>query len=95
MTVENLHVVKYTHRYLNPLPADKYVEEVMTREVVTLNPEMPVAEAWQKMLDTQIKALPVVDNGGNVVGMLTDEDLSDRAGLQQRLSVAEHVDSKI
>jgi CBS domain-containing protein len=94
MTVENLHVVKYTHRYLNPLPADKYVEEVMTREVVTLNPEMPVAEAWQKMLDTQIKALPVVDNGGNVVGMLTDEDLLDRAGLQQRLSVAEHVDSE-
>ena len=35
VTVEDIHVVKYTHRYLNPLPVDKYVEEVMTREVMT------------------------------------------------------------
>jgi len=95
MTVEDLHVVKYTHRYLNPLPADKYVEEVMTREVVTLAPDMPVAAAWQKMLDTLLKALPVVDGNGHVVGMLTDEDLLERAGLQQRLSVAERVDNSV
>jgi len=93
VTVEDVHVLKYTHRYLNPLPADKYVEEVMTREVVTLAPEMPVAAAWQKMLDTLLKALPVVDKGGAVVGMLTDEDLLERAGLQQRLSVAERLDA--
>jgi len=95
MTVEDLHVVKYTHRYLNPLPADKYVEEVMTREVVTLAPDMSVADAWQKMLDTLLKALPVVDGKGHVVGMLTDEDLLERAGLQQRLSVAERLDGSI
>ena len=92
VTVEDLHVVKYTHRYLNPLPADKYVEEVMTREVVTLSPDMSVAEAWQKMLETLIKALPVVNNNGAVVGMLTDGDLLERAGLQQRLSVAAKLD---
>ena len=92
VTVEDLHVVKYTHRYLNPLPADKYVEEVMTREVVSLSPDMSVAEAWQKMLDTLLKALPVVNKDGAVLGMLTDEDLLERAGLQQRLSVAEKLD---
>jgi CBS-domain-containing membrane protein/PII-like signaling protein len=92
VTVEDLHVVKYTHRYLNPLPADKYVEEVMTREVVTLSPDMSVAEAWQKMLETLLKALPVVDKDGAVLGMLTDGDLLERAGLQQRLSVAEKLD---
>jgi CBS-domain-containing membrane protein/PII-like signaling protein len=92
VTVEDLHVVKYTHRYLNPLPADKYVEEVMTREVVTLSSDMSVAEAWQKMLDTLLKALPVVDKDGAVLGMLTDGDLLERAGLQQRLSVAEKLD---
>jgi len=46
--VEDLHVVKYTHRYLNPLPADKYVEEVMTREVVTLSPDMSVQKPGRK-----------------------------------------------
>ena len=65
----------------------------MTRDVVFLSSDISVGDAWQKMLDTQIKALPVVDETGQVLGMLTDEDLLDRAGLQQRLSVAEHVDS--
>jgi len=92
VTVQDLHVVKYTHRYLNPLPADKYVEEVMTREVVSLSPELSVAVAWQKMLETLLKALPVVDKDGTVLGMLTDEDLLERAGLQQRLSVAGKLD---
>jgi CBS domain-containing protein len=92
VTVEDIHVIKYTHRYLNPLPVDRYVEEVMTREVMTLPPEMQVADAWQKMLETLLKALPVVDKDGAVVGMLTDEDLLERAGLQQRLSVAKKLD---
>ncbi|HVM73192.1 MAG TPA: DUF190 domain-containing protein [Anaerolineales bacterium] len=92
VTVEDIQVLKYTHRYLNPLPADKYAEEVMTREVVSLSPDISVADAWQKMLDTLLKALPVVDKDGAVLGMLTDGDLLERAGLQQRLSVAKKLD---
>jgi CBS-domain-containing membrane protein len=94
VTVEDVRVVRYTHRYLNPLPADRLVEEVMTREVETLSPGLSVAEAWQKMLDALIKAMPVVTETGWVVGMLTDEDLLERAGLQQRLSVAERLDEQ-
>jgi len=93
VTVVDIHVIKYTHRYLNPLPSDRFVDEVMTREVVSLAPEMSVANAWQKMLDTLLKALPVVDKDGAVVGMLTDGDLLERAGLQQRLSVAKRLDA--
>jgi len=93
VTVEDIQVVKYTHRYLNPLPVDRYVEEVMTRAVMTLPPEMPLADAWQKMLDTLLKALPVVDKDGAVIGLLTDGDLLERAGLQQRLSVANQLDA--
>ncbi len=93
ITLEDLQVLKYTHRFLNPLPSDRYVEEVMTREVVSLSPELDVSGAWQKMLDTLLKALPVVDQSGRVVGMLTDEDLLERAGVQQRLSVAERLDA--
>jgi len=95
VTVENIQVIRYTHRYLNPLPADRSVEEVMTREVVTLSPEMPVAEAWQKMFATLLKALPVVDKTGAVVGMLTDEDLLEKVGIPQRLSVAQRLDSTL
>jgi CBS-domain-containing membrane protein len=92
ITLEDVEVVKYTHRYLNPLPIDKPVSDVMTRKVITLTDTMPVAEAWEKMLKHLLKALPVLNKRGEVVGMLTDEDLLGRAGLQQHLSVAERLD---
>jgi CBS-domain-containing membrane protein len=95
VTVSDVHVVRYTHRYLNPLPADRLVEEVMTRDVVTLSPDDSVAEAWQKMFDTLIKAMPVVNTDGNVVGMLTDEDLLKQAGVPQRISVAQQLDAAV
>ncbi len=95
ITLEDVRVLRYTHRYLNPLPADRLVKEVMTRQVVTLAPEDTVAHAWQKMLDTLIKAMPVVTSEGQVVGMLTDEDLLERAGINQRLAVAGRLDESL
>ncbi len=92
ITLDDVEVVKYTHRYLNPLPADKHVSDVMTRKVITLTDTMPVAEAWETMLKHVLKALPVLNQNGEVVGILTDEDLLDRAGLEQHLSVAERLD---
>ncbi len=92
VTVEDVHVVKYTHRYLNPLPADKPVSEVMTRKVITLTDTMSVAAAWEQMLKHLLKGMPVLNSGGQLVGILTDEDLLERAGLEQSLSVAERLE---
>lgn len=94
ITLDDVQVVKYTHRYLNPLPADKRVSDVMTRKVITLTDTMSVAEAWERMLKHLLKALPVLNADGEVVGVLTDEDLLDRAGLEQRLSIAERLDEQ-
>jgi CBS domain-containing protein len=87
VTLEDVTIVKYTHRYLNPLPVDRLVSDVMTRDVVSLKPEMSVSDAWQKMIHHEVKAMPVVDKTGKVVGLLTDEDLLDRGGILHRLSV--------
>jgi CBS-domain-containing membrane protein len=87
ITLEDVTIVKYTHRYMNPLPADKSVSDVMTRDVVSLREDMSVREAWEKMVHNELKALPVVDGRGVVIGILTDEDMLQRAGIQQRLSV--------
>ena len=95
ITVEDVQVVRYTHRYLNPLPADKPISAVMTREVITLSPGMSVAQAWTHMLEHVIKAMPVIDEQRRVVGLLTDEDLIHRAGLQQHLSVAARLDQTL
>lgn len=95
ITLDDVEVVKYTHRYLNPLPADKRVSDVMTRKVVTLKDTASIAEAWETMLKRLLKALPVLNKNGEVVGILTDEDLLDRAGLEQQLSIAERLDEKM
>lgn len=94
ITLEDVEVVKYTHRYLNPLPTDKRVSDVMTRKVITLTDTTSLVDAWETMLKHLLKALPVVNENGDVVGMLTDEDLLERAGLEQHLSVAERLDEQ-
>jgi len=53
---------------------------------------MTIAQAWERMLEHSIKAMPVVNEKQQVVGILTDEDLIHRAGLQQHLSVAARLD---
>jgi PII-like signaling protein len=88
ITLDDVQLIKYTHRYLNPLPADCYVSECMTKQPITLSPKMTIAEAWKLMLTHALKAIPVIDADEKVVGIVTDEDMLVRAGIQQRLSVA-------
>jgi CBS domain-containing protein len=95
ITLEDVTVVKYTHRYLNPLPADRPVSQAMTRDVAVLPPETPIYAAWQRMLESHIKAIPIVDARRRVVGILTDEDLLERAGIRQRLAVAARLDAEM
>ena len=94
ITLDDVEVIKYTHRYLNLLPIDKPVSEVMTHKVVTLTNNMPVADAWERMLKHLVKGLPVLNSQNEVVGMLTDEDLLERAGLEQHLSIAKRLDEQ-
>jgi CBS domain-containing protein len=51
------------------------VREFMNREVVTLRPEDPAQEAARLLVENSASALPVVNNDGSLVGMLTEDDL--------------------
>ncbi|HWS52924.1 MAG TPA: CBS domain-containing protein [Pyrinomonadaceae bacterium] len=51
------------------------VEELMTREVESCRPESSLAEAAGVMWRRDCGAVPVVDGGGGVVGMITDRDI--------------------
>ena len=50
------------------------VREFMTTNIVTLDPDMDVLQAIYILLDHDISGAPVVDAGGNLVGMLTERD---------------------
>lgn len=52
------------------------VKEIMTREVITADPDDPVELAAAKMEKYNISALPVIDKRFRVLGLITSEDLS-------------------
>src|SRR4051812_42045371 len=51
------------------------VRDVMTTEVVTVDPASGVEEAIRLLVTRGIDAAPVVDGDGKLVGMLADSDL--------------------
>ena len=53
---------------------DRPVSEVMNRNVDTVRPERCAAEAARHMLRTKRSCLPVVDETGTLVGILTEAD---------------------
>jgi acetoin utilization protein AcuB len=50
------------------------VEQVMSREVLTVGPDTPVEAAAQLMVDRKIGGLPVVE-AGRVIGVITETDI--------------------
>jgi CBS domain-containing protein len=51
------------------------VRDVMTRPPITIDPEAPLATALFVMREKQIRHLPVVDDKGELIGIITDRDL--------------------
>jgi CBS domain-containing protein len=49
--------------------------DIMTSEVITITPETEIVQAAKLMLDNSINGLPVVDDGGHLVGVICQSDL--------------------
>ena len=52
--------------------------EIMTRDVVSVLPDTPVREIAKLLADRSISAVPVVDNEGALIGMVSEADLIGR-----------------
>lgn len=51
------------------------VADVMSRHVTTVAPDMPVLQAWQTLGRAQVGQAPVVNAGGELVGLMTRAEL--------------------
>jgi CBS domain-containing protein len=60
---------------LNYLVTRLRVAEIMTRNPVTIRPEATIGEAAQLMLRNMISGLPVLDEQGAMVGIITESDI--------------------
>lgn len=66
--------------------SDLRVRDLMTPDVITVLPDDSIATAYELMLDHRIRHLLVIDEDGDLVGVLTHRDLLrnsliERAGL--------------
>jgi len=55
------------------------VQDIMTRKVLSIEPNAPVLQAVRSMLQNRISGLPVVNADGNLVGIVTEGDFLRRA----------------
>ena len=61
------------------------VEEIMTRDVIAVAPKTPIHEAAELMVDHGVSGLPVVDDAGRVVGIVSEGDLILREKPRERM----------
>jgi CBS domain-containing protein len=65
--------------------APTQARDVMTTRVITVGPDTPVRDVARLLLDNAISAVPVVDNDGVPVGMVSEGDLIGR-GEEERVA---------
>jgi CBS domain-containing protein len=87
VTVEDVNIVKYSHRDLPALAPTLRVRDLMTRTVTAVQPDTPLGEVVERLLAQELRAVPVVDADGRVVGIVTNGDLVERGGLPARMEL--------
>ncbi len=81
-------------------PSSSRVDEIMTGKLpgplglVTANPDMDILEAAKQFGQSHVRRMPVVEDGGRVVGVLSEADIADELkdavdGLLEEVSKAE------
>ena len=78
----------------------KFVRDVMSRSVITCTPDTPLVEAARRMTDNQINALVVLDEDGEICGLVSRTDLvrvynQDYAGMTVEDVMTPHVTTVI
>lgn len=65
-----------------------HARDIMTRTVVTVSPDVPVVRAARTLSDRGFTALPVVDDNGELIGIVTEADL-----IRNRFPGGEHTEA--
>ncbi len=55
--------------------------DIMTRRLITIDPDSSVADAANRMLESRISGMPVIDAEGRVVGLISEGDLLRRSEM--------------
>jgi CBS domain-containing protein len=72
-------------------PNSTTVGEISSRELVTLDPQQDLDEALRLMARHQVRRLPVVEEDGKLVGIVSQADVAKHASTQQTGDVVQDI----
>jgi CBS domain-containing protein len=61
---------EFLHTWIN-----REVREIMTEQVISLNPQDDIAKAMQIMQDNKFRHIPIIDEDDKCVGLVSDRDI--------------------
>ena len=79
---KEVYHLAYAHA-LERLSRAVTAREIMTREVVSVRPDTPLAEVAEAMGSRGISGVPVVDDAGRVVGVISEKDFLTHLGVAE------------
>ncbi len=74
---------------------DLHASDAMAREFEVCRPSEPVSQALLRMSQAQVRRLPVVDEGGQLLGVLSLADLAREATRQRRRRKREITEAEV
>jgi predicted transcriptional regulator len=74
-------------------PGEVRAEEVLTRDVITFQDSMGIYEAIQKMTDAGIRRMPIVDDAGKLIGIVTMDDIVRMLG-EEMAAIAKNIEKQ-
>jgi CBS domain-containing protein len=72
-------------------PASTPVREVASRDVVTVGPQQNLDDALNLMAKHQVRRLPVVEEGGRFVGVVSQGDVAGHASASKTGQMVEEI----
>ncbi|MBF0464490.1 MAG: CBS domain-containing protein [Nitrospirae bacterium] len=82
---KEVYQVAYKHA-LNRVTQSVVIKEVMTTDVVTVTADTPITEVSDRLSEHAISGMPVVDDSGKPVGVISEKDLLSRMGADHTLT---------
>jgi len=64
------------------------IRELMSKNLISIKPDSTISDAIELMHGNNIRRLPVIDNDGKMVGIITDKDILKAAARKSRLVTA-------
>lgn len=65
--------------------------DIMTRDIITASPELSVKELAMLLIKNQISGVPVADENGKIVGLVSEADIIAKKGKQVQAIMSQQV----